>query len=58
MGARQKLNSHHVLGALCVAGFLGLVTGSMAVFVIAGAVMIGASIYAGDVRPGGRRRRP
>jgi hypothetical protein len=50
MGARQKLNKVHFIGSLGVAGLLGLATGSVAVFVIAVAVMIGASIYTGEIR--------
>ena len=57
MGARHKLNKVHVIGSLGLAGLLGLATGSMAVFVVAGAVMIGAAIYTGDIRGGKGRRR-
>jgi hypothetical protein len=63
VGARQELNKIHVVGSLSVAGLLGLMTGSFAVFVIASAVMIGASVHSGEIRGGGslrsgnRRRR-
>ena len=59
MGARQKLNQAHVNGALIAAGVLGLVTGSWTVFIIAGAALIGAATYSGDIRtkPGNYRRR-
>jgi hypothetical protein len=56
VGAREKLNSVHVVGLVVVAGFLGLMTGSVAVFVIAGAVMIGASVCTGEIRGGGDAR--
>ncbi len=62
MGAREKLNGHHIVGALGLAGLLGLMTGSFAVFVIASIVMIGASIHSGEIRSkpdarSGNRRR-
>ena len=50
MGARQKLNQTHVIGALGIASFLGLATGSWTVFTVTGAVLIGAAIYDGDIR--------
>ncbi len=42
MGARNELNTFHIMGSLGVAGISGLATGSVAVFVIAGAALIGA----------------
>jgi hypothetical protein len=59
MGARNELNKVHIVGSLGVAGILGLVTGSVAVFVIAGAAMIGAVLCTGEIRPrqGGRQQR-
>ena len=50
MGARNELNKIHVVGAIGLAGILGLATGSVAVFVIASAAMIGASVYTGEIR--------
>ena len=50
MGARRDLNSIYTLGALGIAGFLGLATGSWAVFAVAGAVLIGAAIHSGNIR--------
>ena len=50
MGARQKLNEHHVIGVLGVAGFLGLATGSWTVFAVTGTVLIGAAIYSDEIR--------
>jgi hypothetical protein len=57
LGARNKLNEVNVLGSLGIAGLLGLLTGSWAIFAIAGALMIVASVYSGGIRPGGGRRR-
>jgi hypothetical protein len=56
MGARHELNKVHIVGSLGLAGVLGLVTGSMAVFVIASAALIGAALCTGQIRPrrGGR----
>ena len=56
MGARNELNKIHVVGSIGLAGLLGLLTGSFAVFVIASAVMIGASIHAGEIRGKGNMR--
>ena len=56
MGARQELNEHHIIGSLSLAGLLGLATGSVAVFVIVGVVMISASVYTGEIRGKGGRR--
>ena len=56
MGTRTELNKIHVVGSLGVAGLLGLMSGSFAVFVIAGAVLIGASIQTGGIRGKGGRR--
>jgi len=50
VGAREKLNRVHFIGGLGLAALLGLATGSVAVFVIAGAVMIGASVCTGEIR--------
>ena len=55
MGAREKLNSTHLVGAVGAAGLLGLVTGSWVLAVLAGAVLVGAAIHSGDVRFKGRR---
>jgi hypothetical protein len=56
MGARTELNKIHIVGSLGVAGLLGLLTGSFAVFAIASAVMIGSSVYAGEIRGNGNMR--
>ena len=41
MGARQKLNTHHIAGALGLAGIFGLITGSWIVAAVVGTVAIG-----------------
>ena len=56
MGARQKLNAASAAGALAVGGLVGALTGSWLVFFVTAGLLIGASLYAGDIRPGGRRR--
>jgi hypothetical protein len=56
MSARQKLNQAYLIGALTVAAILGAVAQSWTVFFIAGAVLIIAADYTGDVRLHGRRR--
>ena len=56
MGAREELNKIHVVGSLGAAGLLGLLSGSFAVFVIASAVMIGASVCTGGIRGQGNGR--
>ncbi len=55
MGARQKLNTFHILGTLGAAGLFGLVTGSWAVAAITGAVLVGLSLHKGDIRLRSRR---
>lgn len=55
MGARQKLNSHHIAGAIGAAGFIGLLTGSWIVAVVVGTLAIGMAINAGDIRLKGRK---
>jgi hypothetical protein len=56
VGARHELNKFHVIGSLGLAGLLGLATGSWAVFAVAGAVLMGAAIYTGEIRGRVRRR--
>jgi len=55
VGAREKLNSIHILGAVGAAGLLGLITGSWAVAAITGALIVGLSVHKGDIRIKGRR---
>ena len=50
MSAKNKLNGAHFLGALLVAGLLGVVTGSFAVFVVALIGLLIAGALAGDIR--------
>jgi hypothetical protein len=56
MGARQELNKIHIVGSFGVAAILGLLTGSVAVFVIAGAALIGAALCTEEIRPRSRGR--
>jgi hypothetical protein len=50
MGAKQKLNSAHFVGSLIIAGLVGLVTGSLVVFLIAFVSLLAAAYHAGDIR--------
>lgn len=54
MGARDKLNRAHLNGALVIAGVLGLVSGSAAVFVTAAAVLVASSVMNGGIRLGSK----
>jgi hypothetical protein len=56
VGARQKLNSAAIMGSLLLAGFLGVVTNSWIVFIIAAVIMLGLSLHSGDIRPSKRGR--
>ena len=51
MGARTKLNQHHIVGALGVAAIVGGLAGSWLVFGAIAAVLIAGSIHAGEIRP-------
>ena len=57
MGARQKLNKHHVVGALGVAAIVGGLAGSWLVFGAVAAVLIAGSVYAGEIRPDKGKRQ-
>ena len=57
MGVRHKLNQVHLLGAVGIAAIVGVLIQSWAAFFIAAAVLIGGSIYSGDVRLDRRRRK-
>jgi hypothetical protein len=50
MSANHKRNAAHLYGALLVAGLVGWVTGSLAVFRIALIALLVASYHAGDIR--------
>ncbi len=56
MGAREKLNKHHVMGALGVAAIVGGLAGSWLVFVAVAAVLIAGSVYCGEIRGKSGRR--
>ena len=57
MGAREKLNKHHVVGALSVAAIVGGLAGSWLVFATVAAVLIAGSIYSGEIRPDKGKRQ-
>jgi hypothetical protein len=54
MGARKKLNAAYANGAFLLAGAIGAVTGSWAVFGAALAGLLITSVLIGNIR-GGRR---
>jgi hypothetical protein len=56
MGARQKLNSGPVNGALLVAGLIGGLTGSWTIFGLALAGLLVSKIMGGDIRLTRRKR--
>lgn len=55
LNARHKLNAAYALGALLLAGALGLLTRSPTVFVLTAGALMAASVHSGDIRLGGRR---
>lgn len=57
MGARQKLNQGYFVGALATAGLIGGLAQSFAVFGIAAALLVVASLIGGDLRPPPPSRR-
>jgi len=56
VGAREKLNKHHVVGAIGVAAIVGGVAGSWLVFGVVAAALIAGSVHAGEIRPDKRRK--
>ena len=50
MGARQKLNAAFINGAILLALFIGLATGSFWIGACAFGVLFALSAYAGDIR--------
>ncbi len=54
MGARKKLNSVAVTGCLALAAILGCLSNSWIVFIIVAMILLGMSLYQGDIRPGKR----
>ena len=57
MGAREKLNTVYFGIAAFVAGVLGIATKSIVVFFVSLAVLAGALLHDGTIRPKSRRRR-
>ncbi len=55
MNARHKLNAAYVNGTLLVAGTLGLVTQSWALFGVALVIGLALDYWAGNIRPSSRR---
>lgn len=55
MGARQKLNDGYVSGSLLLAAFAGAVSGSWLVFGVGLALLLGANVAVGNIRPGNRQ---
>jgi hypothetical protein len=50
MGAKQKLNSAHLLGCALIAGLVGGVAGSWWAFAVALGVLLVVDYHAGDIR--------
>ena len=50
MGARQKLNQVHLLSTMGIATIVAVLAESWTAFFVAVAVLVGVSIYAGDLR--------
>ena len=50
MGAKKKLNSAAVCGALGVAALIGALTGSWIAFWLASAVLVATAVHSGDIR--------
>ena len=56
MGARHKLNSAYINGALIIAGLFGLLLENWTVFMIVVIIQIASSVYLGDIRPNSNRK--
>ena len=50
MGARHKLNSAALNGALIVAGLVAFVTQSWVAFCIAAVALLATAVHSGDIR--------
>ncbi|MFO0877565.1 MAG: hypothetical protein U0840_09335 [Gemmataceae bacterium] len=50
MSAKQKLNGANLIGIVLIAGLVGGITGSWAVFWISGVALFLAAVHAGDIR--------
>lgn len=57
MGAREKLNKHHVVCALGAAAIVGGLAGSWVIFGVVAAVLIAGSIHSGEIRPDKGKRQ-
>jgi NAD/NADP transhydrogenase alpha subunit len=58
MEARQKLNSIYLCSCVIIAGVIGAMFGSWTVFLIAVAVLLGAAVLDGAIRPTRCHQRP
>ncbi len=56
MSARNKLNVAHTNGCLVIAAFVGMMTESWAVFLLAFAALMIGGVASGDIRPRPRGR--
>ena len=56
MGAREKLNSAYITGALMVASLIGAIGQSWTVFIVAAVVLVALNWQSGDIRTGRRKR--
>lgn len=50
MGAREKINGGYFLGIGVIAGFLGLATGSVIVFLVCFGLLAAVTRYDGGIR--------
>ncbi len=50
MGAREKLNEHHIAGSLGVAAAVGGLTGSWVIFAVVAAVLVATGVCTGGRR--------
>jgi hypothetical protein len=55
MGARHKLNSAYFMGSILLAGVMGGLTQSWAVFFVALVVLVACNLAAGEIRPNRRK---
>jgi hypothetical protein len=53
VSARHKLNQIAIQGCVVVGGILGCYCGSWLVFILASGVLLGLSLFLGDIRPTG-----
>jgi len=57
MGARQKLNSAFFNGAILLGVTFGMATQSIIVAICVFALVVGMSLYSGEIRPTPGKRR-